>query len=118
MRRPFLPEAVLLLVLLVLLLAVPSLQAAEPWLDVQPARSASVGPGPWGLLTRVWGFLTGVWSENGCEVDPSGRCLPPQGAVTVDNGCEMDPSGRCLPPQGSATVDNGCEADPDGRCRG
>jgi hypothetical protein len=130
MRRPFLPEAVLLF-FVILLLMVPSLQAGEPG-PIRPARSASIDSSPWDFLIRAWGFLTAAWSENGCEFDPDGRCLPQQGTTTIDNGCEADPSGRCLAtvnngcefdPNGRClpqqlTVDNGCEADPDGRCRG
>jgi hypothetical protein len=112
MRRPSLPEAVLLF-LAILFLMVPSLQAGEPGPDVRAARSASFDSSPWDLLTRMWGFLTAAWSENGCEADPSGRCLP-----AIDNGCEFDPDGHCLPHQGTATADNGCEFDPSGRCGG
>jgi hypothetical protein len=129
MLRPSLSRAVL--VILLLLMAVPSLQAAEPG-----------GPSfSWSFLARTWDFLTSIWGDNGCSVDPNGRCLPGQhsvvaldngcrvdpdglcvldqhAAVALDNGCEMDPSGRCLAGQHAVVpADNGCEVDPDGRCR-
>jgi hypothetical protein len=49
--------------------------------------------------------------DNGCEIDPSGRCL--RRALELDNGCQIDPSGQCLPQ--ALDVDNGCQIDPDGR---
>lgn len=117
MSRFFRCRVVLLLVLL-LLPAV--LQAAEPGRHAWPARSTVSTQAAWDVLAQVWSFLTGAQSDNGCEVDPSGRCRFGQGAsATVDNGCEVDPDGRCRFSQGvSATVDNGCEVDPNGRCRG
>lgn len=96
---------VVLLVLLLLLAAVPSLQAAESF--------------RWEVLARVWSFLASSAGDNGCEADPSGRCLPRQSATAAsDNGCEADPDGRhcLLHPATSAAGDNGCEADPNGRC--
>lgn len=83
-------RAALLLVLL--LVAVPALQAAPTRAEAERASSASAA---WDLFTQVWDFLTGVWSTNGCEFDPSGRCQPKPTTVEVDNGCEFDPSGRC-----------------------
>ena len=87
MPRSAISRAALLLVLL--LVAVPALQAA-------PIR-AEAGPAPaaWDLFAQVWDFLTGVWSPNGCEVDPDGRCQPRPTTVEIDNGCEVDPNGRC-----------------------
>lgn len=83
-------RAALLLVLL--LVAVPALQAAPTRAEAERAPSASAA---WELFTQVWDFLTGVWSTNGCEVDPNGRCQPKPTIVEVDNGCEVDPNGRC-----------------------
>ncbi len=90
---------------------------AVPVLSAAPAAGAEPRPG---LLVSLWSLLTGLWSDNGCEVDPSGRCLVSQGAAaTGDNGCSADPDGHCLAGQGTATTsDNGCEADPNGRCIG
>jgi hypothetical protein len=96
--------------LLVLLLLPAALQAAETRQDAAPGSV-------WGLLLQAWSFFTGAWSDNGCGLDPDGRCLAGQGTATADNGCGLDPNGRCLAGQGAtATADNGCGADPDGRC--
>jgi len=41
----------------------------------------------------LWPFLGSLWGEEGCRLDPSGRCA---GAATqADTGCMIDPSGRC-----------------------
>ncbi len=90
MPRSAISRAALLLVLV--LFAVPALQAAPHRADAGPAPSA---PAAWDLFTQVWDFLTGVWSANGCGFDPSGRCLPRPATVDVDNGCGLDPDGRC-----------------------
>jgi hypothetical protein len=94
--------------LLVLLLLPAALQAAEP-LRGAPSPLLS-----WEVLARFWSVLTGSLADNGCEVDPDGRCR--FSPAVVDNGCEADPSGRCRP-LSAVTVDNGCEVDPNGRCR-
>jgi hypothetical protein len=74
---------------LVLLLLPAVLQAAETRHDPASGRA-------WDLLVQAWSLLTAVWSDNGCGLDPDGRCLPGQGtAATADNGCGADPSGRC-----------------------
>jgi hypothetical protein len=99
----FLAKAVLLV--LFLLVAAPSVQAAEP-------REVS-----WSLLGDLWASLTGAWGDNGCELDPDGRCAPRQGTAFADNGCEVDPNGRCAPRKTTAYSDNGCELDPSGGCR-
>ena len=85
MVRTFLPKAVLLLVL-VLLLATPIHAVGS-----QPADSAAKG-----ILAQVWDFLTGVWARSGCTIDPDGRCVPrPSPTTEIDSGCDIDPSGRC-----------------------
>jgi hypothetical protein len=51
---------------------------------------------PVGVLGSMWELLAQAWSENGCLIDPSGRCgAGPDTVVTSDNGCWIDPSGRC-----------------------
>jgi len=90
MPRSAISRAALLLV--VVLIAVPALQAAPTRAEADPAPSA---PAAWDFFAEVWDFLTGVWSANGCEFDPDGRCLPRPATVDVDNGCEFDPNGRC-----------------------
>ncbi len=64
---------------------------------------------PVDLFARLWSLLAQPWYKNGCEVDPSGRCVPLSSVpMAGDNGCEVDPNG---------TAKNGCELDPDGRYR-
>ncbi len=112
MVRAFLPKAVLLLVLC-LVLAVPSLQAAEPGLHTP---HVSPGSALWEVFARAWTHLNRAWASNGCGIDPSGRCLPPEStSAGTDNGCDIDPNGRCLP-RATAVADNGCILDPSGRC--
>ena len=64
------------------------------------------------VFEPLWRFLGSLWGEEGCHLDPNGRCLP---AAQVDAGCHLDPDGRCLP---AAQVDEGCHIDPNGRCAG
>jgi hypothetical protein len=63
-----------------------------------------------------WEFLASLWSavslDEGCGMDPSGRCAPAR--LEADAGCGADPSGRCAPARLEA--DEGCGADPNGRC--
>lgn len=91
MRRLSLAKAVLFLVLS-LTLAVPAVQAAEP----QRHEKSEQGFFSWDFVAQVWKSLTRVWEANGCGLDPSGSCLPPQGsAPEPDNGCGFDLDGRC-----------------------
>lgn len=93
MPRTTLFKAVLLLVL-VLFLAAPSLQAAEPRRDAEPVRSVSSGLAAWEMLAQLWEFLTSAWDKNGCLIEPDGRCLPRQNPTAEsENGCEVDPNG-------------------------
>ncbi len=51
-------------------------------------------------LDRAWSFLRSLWSEEGCRLDPSGRCLTgatqvPRPGTDSDTGCRIDPSGHC-----------------------
>ncbi len=84
MVRAFLPKAVLLLVL-TLLLAAPTQAAGN-----LPADSAAKG-----ILAQVWDFLTGVWATIGCDIDPDGRMPRPRPTTEIDSGCTIDPSGGC-----------------------
>ena len=91
MVRAFLPKAALLV--LILLLATPVAQAADP--GARRRRAVSILPG---LLGQAWEFVTGVWENNGCGIDPDGRCIPePKTAAEADNGCGLDPNGGCAP---------------------
>ena len=86
MIRAFLPRAVLLLVL-TLLVAAP-IQAANN----RPA--GSLPSGVQDIFAQVWDFLTMGWERIGCDIAPDGRCVP-RPSPTIDNGCDIDPSGRC-----------------------
>ncbi|HWM89494.1 MAG TPA: hypothetical protein VN493_01870 [Thermoanaerobaculia bacterium] len=72
--------------LLALVLAAPWALAAEPRFEQRGAA--------WSLFDRLWGALTSLWNENGCTLDPSGRCVP-DARESLDEGCTIDPSGRC-----------------------
>ena len=90
MVRAFLPKAVLLLAL-TLLVAAP-IQAS----DIRPFAGLPTDPSARGILAQVWDFLTGVWARGGCDIDPDGRCVPrPSPTADLDYGCDIDPSGRC-----------------------
>lgn len=73
--------------LLALVLAAPWSLAAEPRFEQREAA--------WSLFDRLWGALTSLWSENGCTLDPNGKCLGGNTAPTGDEGCTVDPNGRC-----------------------
>ena len=89
MVRHFLPKAALLLVL-ILLLATPVAQAAERGTHASPAAGIP------GLIVQAWDLLTRIWNENGCGLDPDGRCVPePIATPEADNGCGLDPNGGC-----------------------
>jgi len=107
----------IIIVVIVLLIAL----AAMPWTaSAAPNRTSRVGANwaPADVLGALKGWLRNLWADNGCILDPSGRCL--QGATsgpTTDNGCIADPSGRCLQGPKRPTTDNGCIIDPSGRCK-
>jgi hypothetical protein len=108
------------LALLVALALATTAVSAVPPSAAAPRTSRMADAAPMDFFVRLWSLLTSAWSKNGCQVDPSGRCLPDTGSVmtTGDNGCGIDPDGHCLPGTGSATAtgDNGCHVDPDGLC--
>lgn len=83
------------LLVLILLMTVPSAQATEPREEVNPGRSGPAALVSWGFLAGIWDVLTSAWTENGCWVDPDGRCSPSQATADSDNGCGLDPSGGC-----------------------
>ena len=100
-------------------LALPWAAAAAPQARRQPSAS--------GLLQQIWTVLTGLWTgvnpDDGCRMDPSGRCRAgsaPAPTITSDSGCRMDPNGRCVPggaaPAPTITPDSGCRMDPSGGC--
>ncbi len=91
----------------------PSPRRLAPWLFVAllalPTVPAAALPFDTdALFAKLRGWLSLVWQENGCELEPLGRC----GAAAAPNGCVLEPDGRCRPFLG----DHGCEIDPFGRC--
>ena len=72
--------------------------ASPPAQSERPTKVAEVAPAS--LLSRAWSLLTALWGEEGCNVDPDGRCVTapaPTHAVPAqtDTGCNVDPDGRC-----------------------
>jgi hypothetical protein len=122
---PRLSRLVLTVLLAVVLASTAALAQSPSGSALRPLRAAELASP--NLFSRLWSLLAS-WNKNGCQVDPSGRCLTQGSTVeTGDNGCELDPSGRCrvqpkngceFDPSGRCRVQtkNGCELDPDGRC--
>jgi len=74
--------------LLLAVLAVPSVRAAEP-----VSHHGADGSSPLlDLLGRAWASLVSFLPDNGCIIDPNGHC---KAAAALDNGCGIDPDGRC-----------------------
>jgi hypothetical protein len=96
---------VVLAVVLAVILAVPSLPAAN-------SRPLAARP-PVGVassvneaLLQLWRSVVGFWAK------VSGNPTAPS-----DAGCGLDPSGRCGAGLASPSpLDEGCGLDPDGRC--
>jgi hypothetical protein len=82
------------LVGLCLFLGAPVASAAE-------APSAAVGQEVSGMariLGHLQAFLKAVWENEGCDIDPLGRCSPgttgeEPGAPSADEGWQIDPWG-------------------------
>ena len=95
------------------------LSASEIRMRPAARRSPSAAEAPWSLVTRLWSSLASLWAENGCHLDPDGRCSlsagtggPDQG-LSADNGCSLDPDGCTA----SVAIDNGCHLYPNGCAR-
>ena len=121
---------VVVLAVLFLLIA-PWASAAPRHESVQPAGISGVPD----ILSLAWSWMTGGWMKEGCNIDPSGRCVTP---VPTKEGCNIDPFGRCLPASAPVTQSGnsvsgasgahsrarrpalptkiGCTIEPDGRC--
>jgi hypothetical protein len=108
-----------LLVLVAVLLAPWSATAEPAGRAVQQGTGASLA-----LLVRLWNAVAALWGDEGCRMDPFGRCgaasSPAVSTENLDNGCSMDPNGGCrdasvLPPP-TENLDNGCGVDPYGGC--
>ena len=102
------------LVLMCLVISAPDFVAAAPTDTSASVREVL----SWPTLNRLWRALSSFWREEGCTIDPSGRCGGKLGSGQDENGCTIDPSGRCREPFEILGGDNGCTIDPDGRCRG
>jgi hypothetical protein len=83
--------------LLAALVAVPAASSAAPrHKGRQETRTAAAAPAPLALLERLWSTLTSVWAEEGCHIDPDGRCAPSQGSgltAPANPGCQSSPGG-------------------------
>ncbi|HZF08289.1 MAG TPA: hypothetical protein VFE33_05820 [Thermoanaerobaculia bacterium] len=62
-------------------------------LTASSALAAGPTPAAPSLLARAWSLLASLWGEEGCHLDPSGRCVT---APKIDTGCNVDPDGRCV----------------------
>src|ERR1044071_1267522 len=81
--------------LLACALAAPWTAAAEPRREVRP-HTQEAAPAPVAFLGRLWSALTSLWAEEGCNIDPNGRCVPNQGSgltTPADTVCNIDPDG-------------------------
>ena len=83
-----------------LVLLVATLLCVPAW--AAPGRLSSE-PHPFNIVARFWDSLTAVWPEvavpttdDGCMVDPHGRCAEVLAPAT-DEGCGIDPHGGCVP---------------------
>jgi hypothetical protein len=106
-----------LLLLCAAVLAAPWPAAASPR---KPRVAPAASPSSFDFVSRSWAFLQSFWSEEGCRLDPDGRCLTgPAPRAHTDTGCRLDPNGRCstgAPLLQSLSAPEGCRLDPNGRC--
>ena len=68
-------------------------------------------------LAQLWSWLSTLWSEEGCGIDPSGRCGKAPAPTQQAAGCGIDPDGRCGAASAPAHPDAGCMLDPNGGCQ-
>lgn len=80
-----------------------STAAALPGFDFDRAGSAAVRADH--LFARLRGWLAAFWAEEGCVIDPSGRCMPQTSATPQTDAPDVPPVGR----------DEGCGIDPGGK---
>jgi hypothetical protein len=88
-----------ILLLLVAVFATPSVWAAGPRAAESGRPAQALEPTGLDLLNQLWSILRSLWSEEGCQIDPDGRCVsrptqPPAPTVQTGEGCNIDPSGR------------------------
>jgi hypothetical protein len=93
----------------------------------KPRAAQAAAPAASSLLDRAWRLLQSLWGEEGCRIDPDGRCATgatpaPRPGSATDTGCRIDPDGHCAtgttpaPAPNSLFGDEGCMIDPNGRC--
>ena len=82
----------------VVVLTAPAVQAAGLWPGPGTTEGQRAALTSWRLFSQLWDRLARLWFENGCQVDPWGRCQPDSdlSSVSGDNGCQVDPDGRCI----------------------
>jgi hypothetical protein len=78
----------IVLVLVLSLLIAPWASAAGTKTEI----SESFESGLQGLLVEAWSFIAILWGDEGCHIDPNGRCEQ-QTAPLSDTGCHIDPNG-------------------------
>ena len=102
----------LVLLTLTLALAIPWLAMAAPGPAAGAGHHAVPTSSASSSLLSLWsGWITRLWAEEGCVIDPDGRCAK---APLTHEGCIIDPSGHCATgPQ----TDAGCILDPNGGCK-
>jgi hypothetical protein len=67
----------------------------------RPKPTETAVPSAPSLLDHAWRFFQSLWAEEGCRIDPDGRCLtgttqaPAQRSLFGEEGCMIDPDGRC-----------------------
>lgn len=64
------------------------------------------------------GFLSNLWASTGCILEPVGGCRESNSSAPAprDQGCDVDPVGRCADASTPAPRDEGCGIEPVGRC--
>jgi len=100
-----------------------------PWASgataTKPRAAQATAPAASSLLDRAWRLLQSLWGEEGCRIDPNGRCATgaapaPRPGTETDTGCRIDPSGRCATsatPAPRPGTETGCRIDPNGHCQ-
>jgi hypothetical protein len=101
-----------LLLVLVTILVTPWASAAGQQFE-SPRSIQAVERAELDFFSRLWSFLRNAGSKAGCEIDPSGRCMPPS---QIKEGCNIDPSGSCTAQKSPSQIREGCHIDPSGRC--
>jgi hypothetical protein len=99
MSRPPLRRIATLALCLILAASGPLAGKPQAGVTPKPAPSRLITI-PSDFFSPLWSRLLSLWSQNGCSVDPYGRCLPspvPAPPVHTEGGCRIDPYGQCLP---------------------